>query len=161
MTLTGKVFESVLDNSRKDLIVYRLDRAKDELTHSEDGLNNGLLPQSISDSYYAIFHSIRAVFAFDEKDFKKHSAVISNFQKDYVKTGVFGKEISRYIQTAFDWRSDADYQDFFVVSKEDAEEQLAHAKVVYEALKQYVESRLAATEVSEKFQKDSAHVPIL
>jgi uncharacterized protein (UPF0332 family) len=132
----------VLDTSRAALAKYRLERASDELKHAEDGLHNDLLPQSISDSYYAIFHSMRAVLALDGKDFKKHSGVIANFQKNYIKEGVFDKDMSRYIQSAFDWRSDADYQDFFVVSKEDAEKQLDHAKLIYKMLKVHVEDRI-------------------
>jgi uncharacterized protein (UPF0332 family) len=133
----------VPDESRVALAKYRLERASDELKHAEDGLKNDLLPQSISDSYYAIFHSMRAVLALDGKDFKKHSGVIANFQKDYIKEGVFDRDMSRYIQSAFDWRSDADYQDFFVVAKEDAEKQLEHAKIIYEKLRVHIEDRIA------------------
>jgi uncharacterized protein (UPF0332 family) len=136
----------VPDESRVALAKYRLERASDELKHAENGLKNDLLPQSISDSYYAIFHSMRAVLALDGKDFKKHSGVIANFQKDYIKEGIFDKDMSRYIQSAFDWRSDADYQDFFIVSKKDAEEQLNHAKIIYEKLRVHVEDRISQTD---------------
>lgn len=40
-------------------------------------------------SYYAIFHAARVVLALDGQDYKKHSGVISNFQKNYIKTGIF------------------------------------------------------------------------
>jgi uncharacterized protein (UPF0332 family) len=134
------------DENRVALAKYRLDRACDELKHAEDGLKNDLLPQSISDSYYAIFHSMRAVLALDGKDFKKHSGVIANFQKDYIKEGVFDKDMSRDIQSAFDWSSDADYQDFFVISKEDAQEQLNHARIIYERLKAHIGDRISQKE---------------
>jgi len=37
-------------------------------------------------AYYSIFHAMRAVLALEQKDFKKHSAVIAQFTQSYLKT---------------------------------------------------------------------------
>ena len=70
---------------------------------------------------------VRAVLAKDGIDFKKHAGVIAYFQKEYIKTGEFDKKYSKYLQAAFQIRNNCDYSDFFIVSREDAEEQYQHA----------------------------------
>ena len=39
-------------------------------------------------SYYAIFHAMRAVLALDGIDMKRHSGVMSEFRRLYIKTGI-------------------------------------------------------------------------
>ncbi len=51
-------------------------------------------------------------------DFSKHSGVLAYFQKNYVKTGIFQKEYSKILTEAFEVRSDSDYDDYYVISKE-------------------------------------------
>ena len=79
-------------------------------------------------SYYSLFHSMRTVLAFDGYDVKKHSAVISKFRLLYIKTGVFDSKLSNYITDMFEMRNDSDYDDFYLLSKEDVEDQINNAK---------------------------------
>lgn len=79
--------------------------------------------------------------AFDAVDFKKHSAVIAYFQKEYVKTGLFDISISKHITSAFQIRNESDYEDFYLASKADATEQLNHAREVLDAVKNYIKSQ--------------------
>ena len=64
-------------------------------------------------SYYAVFHAMRAVLAFDEIDMKHHSGIISEFRRRYIKTGIFETRMSEIISVLFDVRTDSDYDDFF------------------------------------------------
>ncbi len=89
-------------------------------------------------SYYAIFHAMRAVLAFDGYDVKKHSAVISKFRLLYIKTGVFDSKLSNYITDMFEMRNDSDYDDFYLLSKEDVENQINNAKEFLNAIKLYL-----------------------
>lgn len=95
---------------------------------------------SINRSYYAIFTTTRALLAENEIDFKKHSAVISYFRQNYIKTGIFEVTLSKYIGDAFKFRNDCDYEDFVIVSREDAETQYQHAVEFYETIKNYLEN---------------------
>jgi uncharacterized protein (UPF0332 family) len=126
------------EGNRTALADYRLERASGELASSRDNLNAGRYSESLSDSYYAIFHAIRAALALEAKDFKKHSGVISYFQAQYIKTGVFPKEISFYIQGAFRLRARADYEDFYFAARGDAEQQLENAEKVYSFVEKYL-----------------------
>ena len=126
------------DEKRAALAAYRLERAEECLGEATHLLSNSSFSGSATRSYYAIFNSLRAVLALEGVDFKTHSAVISHFQKEYVKTGIFSNETSDYIRSAFITRNDSDYKDFYTVSEEDAKKQVDNANFVIEAVKNYL-----------------------
>lgn len=121
-----------------DLIKYRLKEAGDKLISAKLLLEAGQYKDSIGRSYYAIFTAVRSVLASRQVDFSKHSGVIAYFQKEYIKTGIFENKYSKYIQTAFQIRNSCDYDDFFIVSKQDAEEQYNNAVELFDAIRDYV-----------------------
>ena len=123
----------------RDLTKYRLEVAEERLMTAKEMIERGRYRISISNSYYAIFNAARALLAEKEVDFKKHSAVISYFRREYVKTGIFDVKFSAYIGNAFDSRNDCDYEDFFIASREEAETQYQHAVEFVEAVKSYLE----------------------
>lgn len=123
----------------RDLTKYRLDSAKERLEVSAEMIETGRYKISISNSYYAIFNAARALLAEREIDFKKHSAVISYFRREYVKSGIFDVKFSDYIGDAFDSRNNCDYEDFFIASIQQAEIQYQHAVEFYEAVKNFLE----------------------
>ncbi len=92
-------------------------------------------------SYYAVFHAMRAVLALDMIDKKKHSGVISEFRRLYVKTGVFSREMSDIISNLFDIRTGSDYDDFFIIAKDDVEKQVADAGTFVENVKNYLDKK--------------------
>ena len=121
-----------------DLINYRLSSANEKLTSAKVLLDAGLFKDSVGRSYYAIFAAIRAVLAIRQVDFSKHAGVIAYFQKEFVKTNIFDKKYSKYLQQAFQIRNSCDYDDFFIVSKQDAEEQYERAKEILVVIEEYI-----------------------
>ena len=129
----------------RDLTKYRLERSQEFLESSRIMLQLTLFKDSINRSYYAIFTAVRALLAEEEIDFKKHSAVISYFRKNYIKTEIFDVSLSKYIGDAFKFRNDCDYEDFVIVSREEAETQYNNAVEFYKAVKNYLENLGNAT----------------
>lgn len=121
-----------------NLAKYRLQNAKEKIESAKILLDAGKYKDSISRSYYAIFTAIRAVLALDQVDFSKHSGVITYFQKNYIKTEIFDKKYSKYLQSAFQQRNDCDYDDFYFAAKEDAEELLRQANEFYQEICTYI-----------------------
>ncbi len=111
-----------------ELSKYRYERALDDLKNAKEVFNSGSYKLALNRSYYAIFHAMRAVNILDEFDSSKHSGVIAHFNQYHVKTGDFEKIASKIIQNAMEMREHADYEDFFVASKKDAEEQISKAE---------------------------------
>lgn len=121
-----------------DLSLYRLSKSEQYLRDAKKTLELGMYDTSANRSYYAIFHAARAVLALDGLDFKKHSGVISNFQMRYIKTGVFDKQLSNIIKSAFSLRTESDYEDFYIVAKADVENQAEEAELFYRVVSQYI-----------------------
>lgn len=102
-------------------------------------LDNGRYKNALNRAYYSIFHAIRAVNALAGYDSSKHSGVIAFFNQNYVKLGVFPKELSKIIKLASESREKADYLDFFIASKSEAEKQIARAKEFQSYIKIYLQ----------------------
>lgn len=100
-------------------------------------------------AYYAIFHAMRSVLAFDEIDMKHHSGIMAQFRRLYIKTGIFDKELSNIITEAFTIRSDSDYDDFFIVSKSEVEEQVQNAEFFLKTIQSYLQTKLPLEESNE------------
>lgn len=92
-------------------------------------------------SYYAVFHAMRAVLAFDEIDMKRHSGVISEFRRRYIKTEIFETRMSEIISVLFDVRTDSDYDDFFVISKADTAVQIENAEYFVSSVRAYLKNK--------------------
>ena len=115
-----------------------MNTAAEKLRSAQILLKEGQYRDSIGRSYYAVFSAVRAVLAVRNMDFSKHAAVIAFFQKEYIKTGIFDVKYSRYVQNAFQIRNSCDYDDFFIASKTDAEEQYEKAEELLEAIREYL-----------------------
>ena len=105
-----------------------MEHAAECLSAASSLLLSGNYKSAANRSYYAVFHAMRAVLAYDEIDMKKHSGVIAEFRRLYVKTGVFDGDMSKTISVLFDVRTESDYDDFFIISKEDVIQQVESAQ---------------------------------
>lgn len=126
---------------QNDYAMYRLERAKEDLDAAKLLFDSGKYRIANNRAYYCIFHTLRAVLAFDKYDSRKHSGVIAEFRKKYIKTGIFPVKISKMIGSAFINRNASDYDDMFVASKLETEEQIDNAEYIYHLVYEYI-SRL-------------------
>lgn len=103
----------------RQLSAVRYEHASECLSAAKNLLKSGNYKSAANRAYYAVFHAMRAVLAYDEIDMKKHSGLIAEFRRLYIKTGVFNNQMSKIISELFDIRTESDYDDFFIISKED------------------------------------------
>ena len=123
---------------QKDYAKYRIERAREDLEAAHLLYNAGNYRIANNRAYYAIFHAMRAVLVFDDFDSSKHSGVIAEFRRRYIKEGIFPIEISKMIGSAFTIRNASDYDDMFIASKSETEEQINNAEYVYRILSEYI-----------------------
>lgn len=97
-----------MQHSIKNLVLYRLEKSKQDFESAKILIKKGKYAQSLNRSYYAIFHSTRALLALDKFDSRKHSGVISFFVKNYITTSIFKKEYSKIILGAEKLRNRSD-----------------------------------------------------
>ena len=128
--------------NRLTLSKYRFDEALEDLDTAKLTFQNGRLNRS----YYAIFHAMRAVFAIEGFDSKKHSGVISHFNQYYVHTKIFDVITSDIIEAAFKERGNADYKDFYEVKEGDAQRQILNAEKFIDIIRPYLQECWAEME---------------
>ena len=123
---------------QKDYAKYRIERAGEDLEAAHLLFDAGNYRIANNRAYYAMFHAMRAVLVFDNFDSSKHSGIIAEFRRRYIKEGVFPAQISKMIGSAFTIRNASDYDDMFIASKSDTEEQIHNAEYVYKLLRDFV-----------------------
>ena len=127
-----------VNQTNKDLSDYRLERAADCLDTAKKMVELGKYRDATNRSYYCIFHCMRSILALEGVDFKKHTAVISYFRENYIKSGKLENRISDIIGDLFWLRNKSDYEDFFVVSKKEVAAQVENAEYFLGQIKAYL-----------------------
>ena len=84
---------------------------------------------------------MRAVLAFDLIDMKSHKGIISEFRRLYIKTKIFSEKLSNIITELVIIRTNSDYEDFYIISKEEAEEQMKKAKLFIKEIEKFLKSK--------------------
>ena len=125
---------------RLALSQYRFEKALKFLSTSRDILKKGDTDSSANRAYYSVFYAMLSVTALDGFESSKHSGVISYFNHNYVKNGIFDSGISEMIKGASKLRERADYKNFYTTPFEVAEEQIGCAEKVIEMLRPYLNS---------------------
>ncbi|MCQ4638625.1 HEPN domain-containing protein [Anaerovorax odorimutans] len=121
---------------------YKIEKANSCLKASNLLLSEDFYADSANRSYYAIFHAMSALFALDGRGFKKHSGVLANFNKDYIKTGLLEVEYAQIAKEAFSLRTQSDYGEFYVVSKQEVKEQHENAERFVKRIEDFLEEQI-------------------
>lgn len=127
-----------MEGSIKELANYRLERAKEMLTASEDNLGVKQYRTSLNRSYYAIFHAMRAANSLEGYDSSKHSGVIAFFTQTFLKTEIIDRGMAKIIKESSYLGEKSDYDDFYIASKDEAEKQLEKAREFVSAVQEYM-----------------------
>lgn len=123
--------------TRKDLVLHRIQTAKSDLNAARILLNAEEYKGANNRAYYAVFHAINAVHALKGNGYKRHKDAIGNFNKDYVKTEIFPREIGRKVSEVEEIRHASDYDDFYIASREETERQIAVANEFLQLVEKY------------------------
>ena len=129
-----------MEGSIRDLSEYRLKTAKEDLARAKAAFDADDYKLSLNRSYYSIFHALRAVNSLDGFDSSKHTGVIAHFNQEHVKNNDFPKSVSKMVSSAMDFRQKSDYEDFYTVSKSDADEQIRNAEVIVNLVDGYIKA---------------------
>lgn len=126
----------------QDLVLYRIETAKSDLKSAEVLLNAGEYRGANNRAYYAIYHAISAIHALNGKAYKRHKDSLGNFNKEYIKMGIFPRTLGRRIAEAEEIRHASDYDDFYIATKEEAEEQIMTADELIRLIEIYCKEHL-------------------
>ena len=118
-------------------LLYRFDRY---LTSARLLLQEGDCESSVSRSYYAMFYAAPAVLLTRNISASSHKGVISNFGKEFVKAGIFSRDLGRELNRAFGKRQLSDYEYTFVISQEEAEDIEDNGRDFVEKIRRFLQS---------------------
>ena len=121
-----------------DIIRLILRKAHEKLTTAEIDFNNERYDDSISRTYYAVFHAISAVLLSKGLHYSSHAQVIGNFNKEFVKTKIFPKTFTKIIQRLFEERQIGDYDIESGITKKEAKINLDDASRIIVAVHKYL-----------------------
>lgn len=133
------------EGSYWDVANYKLAQAKDDLDSAILLFNAKKYKASNNRAYYSSFHAIGAVLALEPAAFKKHKDALAYFNKNYVHTEIFPKDIGRKIARLEVIRHKSDYDDFYIASKEEAAQQILIAKEIGTLAENYLNSKKQPT----------------
>ena len=121
-----------------DLVEYRLEQAEQALSDAEFLLEAKRLRAATNRLYYACFYSATAALLTKELQFSKHSALITFFDKEFIKTGIIAREHSRTLHLAFNERQEDDYKPFAEPDPKFLQELRSRVKQMVYDIGQYV-----------------------
>ena len=134
------------EGNRFDLMKYRLESAKSDLKSARILIEAEEYRAANNRAYYAIFHAISAIHALDGKAYKRHKDALGSFNREYVKTEVFPREIGRKISRAEEIRHASDYDDFYIATREKSQEQIETAEELIKMVEEYCKNSIGEEE---------------
>ncbi len=124
-----------------DLSIYRINNASDTLDTAKLCMDNKRYKDAINRCYYAAFYAVKAVLALEEIDFKRHKDAVAYFNQNYVATDIFDREIGKRLGRLKRKREMSDYDDFYVASCEEAEEQYKAAELIVKCVRNFLKEK--------------------
>ena len=130
------------EGNKFDLMKYRLETAKSDLKSAKILIEAEEYGAANNRAYYAIFHAISALHALDGKAYKRHKDALGSFNREYVKTEIFPREIGRKISRAEEIRHASDYDDFYIATREKSQEQVETAEELIKIVEEYCKNSI-------------------
>jgi len=91
-------------------------------------LKQGFPEEASSRIYYGTFYSVVALLTTRGLKSSKHSGVMALFHQEFVKPGIFPRELARALDRAFDSRLGGDYEDFVKFEPDELRQLLEQAR---------------------------------
>jgi uncharacterized protein (UPF0332 family) len=107
-----------MTGTKKDLINYRISRAKDTFEDAEILAEKEKWNSAINRLYYAAFYAVTALLLEADLKPKTHNGAKSNFSEHFIKTGKIETKYGKLYSQLFTWRQKGDYDDLFDFQKE-------------------------------------------
>lgn len=105
------------------LVKYRLKEAEDSIEKAIVLLKEGMSLRAVMNRlYYALFYAVLALLQEKQMGTSKHTGAISLFDREFIKSRIFDKELSKTLHRAFELRQKGDYMEEAEVTKEDVDE---------------------------------------
>ena len=127
--------ETLDDQSREALILYRLERADETLKEVEILANESHFNAAANRLYYACFYAVTALLVANGHNTQSHAGVKTLLGLHFVSKGLLSNEHGKTFSRLFEIRHSGDYDDFVYCDKEMIDEYTPKAKDFIIAIK--------------------------
>jgi len=127
-----------MDKSQAQAVRARMKQARETLAEAKALYEQDYWRGTINRSYYAMFYAVLALAASKGVVISKHTHAVSFLDKEFVKKGIFPKEISRALHYGFDERQTNSYGEIWDIEYTEAETALKEARVFVKTIADYL-----------------------
>jgi uncharacterized protein (UPF0332 family) len=132
----------VTPDQLQEMIQFRMQQAHETIYEAEVLIKVSSWRGAINRAYYAMFYAILALSTLKQVDASRHSGVITFFDREFIKPGIFKKELSKKLHFAFDNRQIHDYGETIFVDESIAIETLSNAKEFVDSINKYLDTSI-------------------
>lgn len=125
-----------MNESKKDLISYRISRSKEAYEEAVLLADNNHWNASANRLYYACFYMVNALLLNFNLTFSSHNGVKISFHQHFVKTGKISKSAGKTYSRIFNLRQEGDYADFKRYREQDIKPFIMDVKLFLNELEQ-------------------------
>ena len=126
-----------MSESKKKAVRERLKQARETLGEAETLFEQDYWRGTINRAYYAMFYAVLALAADKGVVISKHTHAIAFLDKEFIKKGIFSKEISRALHIGFDERQTNDYGEIWDIECTEAQNNLKEAESFVKTIEDY------------------------
>ncbi len=122
------------------LIRHRLKQADDSIEEAKVLLKEKMSLRAVMNRlYYSMFYAVLALLQAKRLGTSKHIGAISLFDREFIKTGIFDKGMSKTLHRAFELRQKGDYMEQAEVTQKDVDEMLPEVISFVKIVKDYLQ----------------------
>lgn len=129
-------------DDKKDLAAYRLQKAAVFLNDAKTLLDASSYGSSANRSYYAMLSAARSLLILRGISADTHEGVKTMISREFIKTGLFPKEMGEVFRNLQARRVDSDYGDYVEITEQEARDSLAKAEQFVSEVKRVYRSFL-------------------
>lgn len=124
-----------------DEITCLVEKAEEDIRAAEILVKEGICRIAVSRAYYAMFYTAEALLLTKGLAFSSHKGVISNFGREFIKSGVFDKKFQKTLRNIFELRQNCDYDSLPEIDEGKTKQALQNAKEFLNEAKSYLEAK--------------------
>lgn len=100
-----------MTEERETLVRYRLERARETLAEAEVLAQADHWNGCVNRLYYACFYTVTALLLHNDLASSRHSGALGLFNREFVKTGMVGRDLGELYNSLYQARHRGDYDD--------------------------------------------------
>lgn len=108
-------------DERQAIVIFRLQKAEATLEEAKGNMQMQYWAVVANRVYYAAYYAVSALLIYNGFDAQTHGGIIRLFGLHFISKGIISRESGRLYSKLFELRQTGDYDDVYMLSKEDVD----------------------------------------